>query len=134
MIYSGNNINIELNNNTNKNINKARLKGLGIVDIGNCEQLLKDNNLLEQNEYLFSLNTNFKNPKSVNNDKLISTQTLLTTLFDSKGNSVNTSICSDFTIKLPTANNIHKQSDYEFMKNLTGADIYNKSDPFFKDI
>jgi hypothetical protein len=49
MIYSGNNINIELTNNTKLSLDSARTKGLAIVDIVNCEQLLKEYNLIPQN-------------------------------------------------------------------------------------
>ena len=135
MIYSGENINIELTNNTKQSIIEARSKRLGIVDTGNCEQLLKDNNLLPQNEYLYNLNTNIKNSRYNNTDDAeYSSQGIFTSLFDSKGNIVDTSICSDFTIKLPTDNLIQNHKDYEYMKNSTGVDIFNKSDPFFTDI
>ena len=113
----------------------ARSKGLAIVDTGNCEQILKDNNILPQSENLYSLNTNIKN-SIYNNDNSTqyTLQSVYTSLVDSKGNSVNTSLCSDFTIKLPTGNQLQNQSDYEYFKNSTGVDIYNKSDPFFTDI
>ena len=135
MIYEGKNINIELTNNSDDKIDIARSKGLSIVDTGDCEQLLKEKNILPQNEHLYSLNTNIKNSKYNNlNDTQYTLQSLYTSLVDSKGNSVNSSICSDFTIKLPTGNLLQNQSDYEYMKNLKGVDIYNKSEPFFTDV
>ena len=134
MIYSGENLNIELTDNSENEKYAARTNGLSIVDTGNCEQLLKDNNMIPQNEKLYSLNTNIKNSQYNNfNNTQFTLQSLYTSLIDSKGNSVNTSLCSDFTIKLPTGNLLQNQSDYEYMKNTTGADIYNKSSPFFTD-
>lgn len=134
MIYSGENIKLELTDNSEEGINFARLNGLAIVDTGSCEQLLKENHILPQNEKLYSLNTNVKNSKYNNiNGTQYTLQSLYTSLTDSKGNSVNTSLCSDFTIKLPTGKLIQNQSDYEYIKNLTGADIYNKTDLFFTD-
>lgn len=134
MIYNGDNLKIELTDSSEDNLNHARTNGLAIIDTGNCEQILKDNQILPQNEKLYSLNTNVKNSKYNNaNDTQYTLQSLYTSLFDSKGNSINASLCSDFTIKLPTGNLLSNQSDYEYMKNLTGVDIYNKTNPFFTD-
>ena len=134
MIYDGENLNIELTDNREDYINNARYEGLSIVDYGDCEQLLKDKHLLPQDEKLFILNTNVKNSKYNNIDGTQHTiQGLYSVLFDSKGNIVDSSPCTNFLIKIPTDNLLQNQTDYEFMKNSTGADIYNKTDPFFTD-
>jgi hypothetical protein len=132
-IYSGKNLNIELTDNS-ENYTITKSKELAIIDTSNCEQLLKEYNILPQNEHLYFLNVNVKNSKYNNlNGTQYTLQSLYTSLFDSKGNSVNSSLCSDFIIKLPTGNLLPNQYDYEYMKNTTGVDIYNKTDPFFTD-
>ena len=135
MIYSGENFNIELTDNDEDDLIIARSNGLAIVDTGNCEKILKENNILPPNERLFSLNTNVKNSQNNNmNNTQYTLQSLYTTLVDSRGNNVNASLCSDFIIKLPTGNQLQNQSDYVYMKSNKGVDKYNKSDPFFSDV
>ena len=124
-IYSGNNIDISFSNNSEAGIQKLRNDSLVIVDNGDCEHILKANNLLPSNEHLYNLNLNIKNSRyNISGENQYMPQGVYSSLYDSKGNLVDASICSDFTIKFPTENSIANQTDYESFKNSTGIDIY----------
>ena len=106
-----------------------------MIEFGDCEDKLKENNIIPQDEHIYSLNTNIRNSKNTNNlNEQYNIQSVYATAFDSKGNIIDTSICSDFTIKLPTILQVTNQTEYESMKEAARVDVYNKSDPFFNDV
>ena len=81
------------------------------------------------------MTTNVKNSKYNNTNSFQNTlQGVYSTAIDSNFNQVDTSLCTNFTVKIPTGNKLVNQSSYETFKNETGVDIYNKTEPFFNDI
>ena len=122
LLYSGASLTIDVSGNSETSKIFSRNNKLAIVDFKQCEALLKSNNILAQNESLFSINSNMK----VDNMKVSSN------LVDSKGNSVNTTLCKSIQILIPSS--FPNVDEYLKIKNETGVDIYNSTDPFFNDI
>ena len=131
ILFTGNTLNLQLSQNSEKDIDDAILNNLSIVDYIECENILKKNNVLNENDYLQVLNTNVK--LNVKNNQS-ARDSLYTNLVNSKGRKIDTSLCNDFEIKLPTRGILPNQEEYYLLKEQMGADIYNKSDTFFNDI
>ena len=81
ILYEGENLNIKISNNTKKDVEIARSMKLGIVDYGDCEEILKKNNIIPQHEHLYSLTTNVKNSNSNNTKSFQNTLQVVCCLF-----------------------------------------------------
>ena len=71
---------------------------------------------------------------SLNSTDLIKSVKVTSKLQGLDGKPIDTSSCKNYTVKIPIGSSLPFYSDYIKIKEGYGADIYNKSDPFFNDI
>lgn len=137
ILFDGETITVQIADNSPKSIAEAREHKLPIVDYSACERELKELSIIPQDEKLFAINTVYdafllKNSSFLNNSTSNS-RGVTTELVDSKGNKVDSSQCTSFTIKLPINNNLINVTNQEGILTDLAADIFNSSDPIFND-
>lgn len=136
ILYNGDIVKIQIYSNTEQALKDAVENKMGIVDFSDCENILKEHNIINKNDKLYSINVNII--KDRNNslvEKLFKFNTKLSyILINGEGNIIDSSLCKKVNIKLSIDKqtpNLDKYFDY---KSKFGIDIYNKTDEYFNNI
>lgn len=135
ILYNGDILKINIQSLDANSLQNSRENRLPIIDYLECEKILKEKNIISNEEKLYSLNVMYKHgvfneiPKNVVSQSL----EILPQIVDSTGNIIDTSLCKNIKIKTPINSNIVNGDLYEEILNTKGFDIFNKSDPMFKD-
>lgn len=136
VLFNGNSFSIQLQNNSTKSNQDSRKLKLPIFDFRICEKTLKDSKILNNTDNIYSISNVYHSILYSNRgffSKSISKGKGLTSvLVNSFGNRIDTSTCSNFTVKIPINTNIIDPKIRERFL-LYSKDIFNSSDPIFYD-
>jgi len=120
--------------NTSKDIEIAVKKNLTIINFQACEQYLKDNNLLKQNESISYSKIDWDSTIKKNiNVNTTNSSSVSYSLYSSNGTEINKTLCAgintEILIPIPGFNK-------EMAANLTknGFDLYDPNSTYFSDL
>jgi len=114
-------------------------KGISAVNLGNCEQVLKEYYNISQNESLIILNMESKRneiTKRENNDSSFNLgKRAQIEVYDFSGKKLNLSLCNDIKI-LKYLEDVKDELNFNSAANLAnkGIDVFNAKDSFFNDL
>jgi hypothetical protein len=129
VLFSGNSISIQIADTSPESYKNAKENNIPLIDYSDCENKLKELNIIDKDEKIYSINTRV-DPKLTGGTQ----DTLKIKFIDSNGNDVDTSPCDKIVAKIPMKNN--KNFDlkkYTFFKD-QGIDVLDMNDPFFTDL
>lgn len=145
ILYQGSSVTSYLQSKENQAVSVSN--NLPIINFDKCEQILKNNSLIGQDEQLYSINYSLDAELLLNSDldkannltaRLNETSyisnTISTILVDSSGEVVNTTLCDNFLLSFPIANNIIDVTRQNAIKKELKYDIFNQEDEAFNDI
>lgn len=145
ILYQGSSVTSYLQSKENQAVSVSN--NLPIINFDRCEQILKNNSLIGQDEQLYSINYSLDAELLLNSDldkannltaRLNETSyisnTISTILVDSSGEVVNTTLCDNFLLSFPIANNIIDVTRQNAIKKELKYDIFNQEDEAFNDI
>lgn len=135
ILYSGSTIQIQIQSMSEKSLKESRENKMPIIDYTGCENMLKQKNLIDKNEKLFSFNIVY-NQDAFNIlpiEAVSKSKTIIPQLVDSKGKKIDTSICNNIEVKSPINSNIVNGTQYEEIFYEKGINIFNSSEPIFYD-
>lgn len=137
ILYSGDTFSIQLTDNSESSLSEARTKKLTIVGYDQCEKILKQAGVIAENESLYAQNIQFSSSIMSNSTSLSNSVTasngITTVIVDSKGKTVNTTLCNTFTYKMPINNNVIDTNSQAELEQEIGVDVFNSSESFFND-
>ena len=115
-------------------------KGISAVDLGNCEQTLRGQYKIPENESLIILNMESKrneteNDKKNNDNSFNLGKTTQIEIYNSSGHKLNLSLCNDIKI-MKYLGDVKEELNLDSAQSLSnqGIDVFNAQDSFFNDL
>ena len=134
LLFSGDNIFIQLSDNSESSLEDARSNNLTIIDYEECKKKLIEKRIIDNNTNIYSITTNIKSNNVSNKNNTIGNHISYFKLIDDNGKLININECDEMTIKIPVDEETPNLNNYSEYKYKYDVDIYNKDDRFFNDI
>lgn len=134
-IFNGTTMSIVIQTNNLSSLIESRNNSLPILNYDKCENTLKNKEKIKNSENLIISNIVLKYDSfEVNNkDALLKSLSSIPNIFTENGTIIDDNQCDKYDIKFPIDNELINITEYEYILQNYGFDIFNPSDPFYHE-